>query len=75
MQRQIKSRSKQSSQAALYIGEIEQLKIFLPPIELQRKYSNLSQEINDLHKKLEQDEFYQDNLFNSLLQRAFRGEL
>ncbi|NCS02492.1 MAG: restriction endonuclease subunit S [Microcystis aeruginosa G13-07] len=75
LQRQIKSRSKQSSQAALYIGEIEQLKIFLPPIELQRKYSNLSQEINDLHKKLEQDEFYQDNLFNSLLQRAFRGEL
>ena len=75
LQRQIKSRSKQSSQAALYIGEIEQLKIFLPPIELQRKYSNLSQEINDLHKKLEQDEFYQDNLFNSLLQKAFRGEL
>ncbi|MBD2070289.1 restriction endonuclease subunit S [Leptolyngbya sp. FACHB-671] len=76
LQMQIKSRSKQSSQAALYIGEIEQLKVFVPDLELQRKFSELSKKIYyELCRKLEQDKSHQENLFNSLLQRAFRGEL
>jgi type I restriction enzyme S subunit len=75
LQAQMKARAKQSSQAALYIGEIEKLKIFIPPMSLQRRFSKVSENLRKLLQKQQQDQSQQDNLFNSLLQSAFRGEL
>ena len=75
LQAQMKARARQSSQAALYIGEIEKLKIFLPPISLQKEFSEICKHNKKLLLLYQQDYEEQDNLFNSLLQKAFRGEL
>lgn len=75
LQAQMKARARQSSQAALYIGEIEKLKVLLPPIHLQNKFSDFCKQSNKILISNQQNYSEQDNLFNSLLQKAFRGEL
>ena len=59
----------------LGLKRIIKIKLSLPPIDLQEKYCILNKRIADQKIKnaslLEESE----NLFNSLLQRAFRGEL
>lgn len=47
----------------------------LPPIELQQKYGNISRKIWDMKKMLHRAYAKNSSLFNSLTQRAFRGEL
>ena len=52
------------------IGAIE---VVLPPMELQEKFSEVRRLVTLSLEKLEAPQL--DNLFNSLVQRAFRGEL
>ncbi|MBD2034550.1 restriction endonuclease subunit S [Leptolyngbya sp. FACHB-321] len=47
----------------------------LPPLTLQQKYNQLVLSIRSMRKNVEDVNGQTDNLFNSLLQRAFRGEL
>ena len=47
----------------------------LPPIELQKKYANISQKVWNIQKVLHGVYTNNSNIFNSLTQRAFRGEL
>jgi type I restriction enzyme S subunit len=54
---------------------IKGLPIPLVPIDLQKKYKNLSQKFNRLDDNFKDNQQQSENLFNSLLQRAFRGEL
>ncbi|NCQ87087.1 MAG: restriction endonuclease subunit S [Microcystis aeruginosa W13-18] len=63
------------AQKTLNLRELKKFTIFTPPIEEQKKYVKLRQgvekQLSYYRSALEQSE----NLFNSLLQRAFRGEL
>jgi type I restriction enzyme S subunit len=55
-----------------------QLKAFpalLPPIKIQKKYAELVYSIERLKQTRQKETVEIENLFNSLLQRAFRGEL
>jgi len=48
---------------------------YLPPLSLQEEFSEQLQAIKDVSSKLEINQGKTENLFNSLVQRAFRGDL
>lgn len=52
---------------------LNNIRIINPPIELQEKYVQAEKHIHKLHSNMDDLEY--DNLFNSLVQRAFKGEL
>lgn len=54
---------------------VRSLEIPLPPLSLQQQFAGLVQEVEALKEKQKQTEIELDNLFNSLMQKAFRGEL
>jgi type I restriction enzyme, S subunit len=56
-------------------SEFVKIPILLPPIVLQDKFKLIKEEITYKKTKVEEFNFESENLFNSLLQRAFRGEL
>ncbi|MEK0290323.1 restriction endonuclease subunit S [Caldifermentibacillus hisashii] len=49
--------------------------IIYPPIDLQEKFSNITKQIEEKKTFLENSLPYQEKLFNSILQKAFNGEL
>lgn len=51
------------------------IKIPRPPYGLQKKYKKFLHEINNQNQKELESLKVNDLLFNSLVQRAFRGEL
>ena len=63
------------SQPTLNISHIEETPILLPPIELQKKFASLAENIKQQKQKVKQQITQSENLFQSLLQWAFKGEL
>ena len=55
--------------------ELQEIVILQPPVELQNKYASLVNLVERAKEKLIESSEVTDNLFNSLLQRAFKGEL
>ncbi|MDB9414373.1 restriction endonuclease subunit S [Microcystis aeruginosa] len=67
--------NRESVKAGLNFDDLRGLKILLPPIEKQIMYSDfLESQTNSLNRQKAAD-CESENLFNSLLQKAFRGEL
>jgi type I restriction enzyme S subunit len=54
---------------------LKEVKMPLPPFELQEKYSIIFKKVREIRKIRTGDNINSTNLFNSLTQRAFRGEL
>jgi type I restriction enzyme S subunit len=72
---QIERRSTGSTVKGIRQKELRKVVIPIPPIFLQRKYASFAvsqQKCTDRQKLLFKES---ENLFNSLLQKAFRGEL
>jgi type I restriction enzyme S subunit len=59
----------------LSMGKVLSMKIPLPPLKLQRTFAVRVAEIRDLETTQAASRQHLDNLFQSLLQRAFQGEL
>ncbi|MFN3152902.1 restriction endonuclease subunit S [Bremerella sp.] len=57
------------------LGLIKSLKVPLPPIEVQREFTKRVRQLHELRNNLESGVSEAYNLFNSLVQRAFKGEL
>jgi len=51
------------------------LKVPLPPIELQQKFSKIVEQVEKLKEKQQKSKEKIDEIFDSLMQKAFRGEL
>lgn len=64
-----------TAKQAFNMGNIRQVKIPVPPIELQDKFSRIVDEIELIKEKYQLSFFESEKLFNSLMQRAFRGDL
>lgn len=62
-------------QANINAQELQDIKICIPPIELQKKYVKLIQQVDKLKFEMEQSLVELENNFNALMQRAFKGEL
>ena len=60
---------------AITSKNLRELKIPLPPIELQNKFAEIVKQVESMkeHQKESKDQI--DNLFNALMQKAFKGEL
>ena len=57
------------------LTKIKKFKVNLPPIELQNQFATIITEIEQQKSQAEQSLAKSEDLFNSLLQRAFKGEL
>jgi type I restriction enzyme S subunit len=74
-QRVLQDLAPESAQKNINLKILEQVQIFIPPLELQREFILKIEQIEKLKKenKLKTLEFNEN--FNSLMQRAFKGEL
>ena len=73
--RQLMKLDKSGVKAGLNFTDIKSLNILNPPIDLQRQYLERSRKV-EAQKQIAQASLQKsENLFNSLLQRAFKGEL
>ena len=59
----------------LALFRIEQIELLIPPISLQKQYKERVQVIESQKAKAQASLEKAEELFNSLLQRAFKGEL
>ena len=57
------------------IGIVKSLRYPIPPKPIQKKFSSIVETIHKLQEMQCESEKELDNLFNSLMQKAFRGEL
>ncbi len=70
-----KARASQTAQPALNLRTIKAIKIPIPPLSLQKKFAKRVTEIRELGAKQTASKKRLDDLFQSLLHRAFNGEL
>jgi len=75
MKSQIERAVNQSSQANLFQGKIRKLSIPIPPMFLQQKFAQIVEKVEAMRQNQKQSQQEIDNLFNALMQKAFKGEL
>jgi type I restriction enzyme S subunit len=64
-----------ATRQAFNFEQIKKLEIPLAPLSEQQKFADLVQKVEKLKEKQRESEDELNNLFNSLMQRAFRGEI
>lgn len=55
--------------------QLKEFPVLVPPIQLQKKFSNIVEKIEFQNQKIKDNELIIDKLFSSLTQHAFRGEI
>jgi type I restriction enzyme, S subunit len=60
---------------ALNYTQIKDFDIPLPPIELQNKFASIVKEVEAMKEQQKHSKNQIDNIFNALMQKAFKGEL
>lgn len=71
----IKSKVQGAVTKSITKDAIREIPIILPPLELQNKFCNLIEELDNKKLKLIKALDEMNNLYNSLIQKAFKGEL
>lgn len=74
-QQQILKSINQSSQANLFQGKIKKLKAIIPPLALQEEFADFVEKVNDIKMVLNKSLEQLNNNFDSLINKAFKGEL
>ena len=67
--------TRRAGQPHLNSGQIQSLVVFMPPIELQNKFADFVKRVDKLKFEMENSLKELEDNFNSLMQRAFKGEL
>ncbi len=75
MQSWIQQRVKGATFKEITLGALRTAPIMLPPVELQKRFAAIAQRITGLQVKTEAFRFASEQAFDSLVHRAFRGEL
>ncbi|MBF0423863.1 MAG: restriction endonuclease subunit S [Magnetococcales bacterium] len=73
--RQIAVANRGAIMSGLNLGIIKSLELHVPPLPLQLQFASAVQTIRDLEEKMDATWSRPNQLFESLTQRAFRGEL
>jgi restriction endonuclease S subunit len=63
------------TQPNLNIGIMKNFTIYLPPIDLQNKFARIVEKIETIKEKENKKLKYLEDLHNSLMQKAFKGEI
>lgn len=74
-QKQILDRIKGIAIRHLHLEDFRQLNVMLPPLSLQQQFAEIVNKTEALKEKQKKSEQELENLFQSLMQRAFKGEL
>jgi restriction endonuclease S subunit len=61
--------------SGLNLSILRSLRISLPPLSLQQKFAKVVKQIENMKENVKKTKQSSDELFNSLTQKAFRGEL
>ena len=64
-----------ATREAITKQQVENLEVIVPPIEIQKKYSNFVKQTEKLKFEMEKSLKELEDNFNSLMQKAFKGEL
>jgi len=72
---QLKSQNRGAIMSGLNLGIIKKIKIKKPPIKIQNKFEEIMQRVEPIKSKYEESLAELKNLYGSLSQRAFRGDL
>ena len=64
-----------STHKTIYFPTVEQFSVLLPPIELQNEFANRVSEVREMESTQSTSRERSESLFQSMLQRAFEGEL
>ncbi len=64
-----------AAQPGLTVGKLNEVEIPKVPIELQNEFENFVQQVDKLKFEMEKSLEKMENNFNSLMQKAFKGEL
>ncbi|MGG1660901.1 restriction endonuclease subunit S [Brevibacillus sp. NRS-1366] len=73
--RQFQSLNQEGVKAGLNFTSIKSLEIMVPPLHLQNKFEEVYLKVKECKKSLQKSLTELENNFNSLMQRAFKGEL
>lgn len=71
---QAKRKNMGSTVGHVNVADVKKFKILLPPFELQKKFNDFLRITNKLYDSISIN-LHSDNLFQTLLQKAFKGEL
>jgi len=71
----LRSLGRGGNQSNLNVGMIKDYEVISPPIELQEKFARIYNEIHQQYTSYQSSEIKFQNLYYSLLQKAFKGEL
>lgn len=63
------------NQANINAQELKSIKIHVPPIELQNEFAEFVKKVDSIRSKMEASLSELEENFNSLMQKAFKGEL
>ncbi|UCH96120.1 MAG: restriction endonuclease subunit S [Candidatus Aminicenantes bacterium] len=72
---QIKKNTRGAIMEGLNLRIIKKLKLKLPPLNLQNHFETIFKHIEAIKEKMQKSLEEMDNLFHSLMQQAFKGEL
>ena len=67
--------TRRAGQPHLNSEQIQSLVIFMPPIELQNQFADFVKQVDKLKFEMEKSLIELEDNFNSLMQKAFKGEL
>lgn len=73
--KQLLMKNKGAIMDGLNLGVIKQIELKLPPLKQQLHFSNILRNIEEQKKKLKQQMQESENLYHTLLQKAFNGDL
>ena len=73
--RQFEFLDQKGVKSGLNFNSVKSLDLFLPPLELQNEFAIFSEKIKQIQQYQKQRKHQIDYLFNSLMQKAFKGEL
>jgi type I restriction enzyme S subunit len=71
----IKTETIQVTIAHFTAEKFKRLKIPLPPLPLQQKFAKVVEHVEGLKENVKKTKQNSEELFNSLMSKAFRGEL
>ena len=71
---QLKLLAHGSTRVRVNLSMIKKLKIYAPPIELQNQFAGIAQQVEEIKKYQQESKMELENLFNNLMQKAFKGD-
>ena len=75
LQKVLEDSAPESAQKNINLGILRGLELPIPPINSQKKFSSFIDSLEELKQQNQEKSQQLDNLFNALLQKAFKGEL